>query len=530
MKIKDITAMLTGAALLGLTSGAFAEDWNDKVVEDALAKSGEADKPFSGDSVAARLYQEMLVESERTQRSGVRIMEQTKLFKHLGQLPQGASPKVYLAAVDLQTPDGKTYTEMVPLSPEEVERLKMEAAGTAPDEVAAALDGMSKGMVLLGESLRASIADSKYSGSLSKKSSFAWFGTGYGGGFDQKCAAYLDAVDQARVNEKARGQGDKFNDRITQQSVGIVPEVNEETGVATYKIDPSAMMLSPSCVLAVAAAGMREPGDSYKDVRNRAIEQFNKDVKVLGRETIEGYQTDRISIDGLSFKQTADDGSEVMIERLDVWLDPKFHKRRKMRMEGVIKQDGEIREIFIERENRDYRRVGSSVMYEPYMEIVKVGGVMDEKQKKELAKAQKQLEELDKKLASMPASQRAMMENMVGPQIEQLRNMTESGAVTMEIVTSKIEINPDLGDDGAFYAFFGGGAGKLPTGENNTAVIQAIQLNLAKLGYAPGSATGQMTDATRTAISTYQADRGLAVIGEPSPELAQALQADVNAQ
>ena len=84
MKIKDITAMLAGAALLGLTSGAFAEDWNDKVVEDALAKSGEADKPFSRDSVAARLYQEMLVESERTQRSGVRIMEQTKLFKHLG--------------------------------------------------------------------------------------------------------------------------------------------------------------------------------------------------------------------------------------------------------------------------------------------------------------------------------------------------------------------------------------------------------------------------------------------------------------
>jgi peptidoglycan hydrolase-like protein with peptidoglycan-binding domain len=114
--------------------------------------------------------------------------------------------------------------------------------------------------------------------------------------------------------------------------------------------------------------------------------------------------------------------------------------------------------------------------------------------------------------------------------------MASDGAITMEIVTTDIVINPDLSDDGAFYAMFTGkggvpdvNSGSLPGGENSAALIQVVQSNLAKLGFEPGPATGQLTDATRSAISQYQASRGMAVTGQPSSQLAAALQAEVNA-
>jgi hypothetical protein len=55
-------------------------------------------------------------------------------------------------------------------------------------------------------------------------------------------------------------------------------------------------------------------------------------------------------------------------------------------------------------------------------------------------------------------------------------------------------------------------------------LIRDIQKNLAALGYNPGPADGQMGARTRTAISRYQQQAGLAVDGKPSRELLEHLQ------
>ena len=47
-------------------------------------------------------------------------------------------------------------------------------------------------------------------------------------------------------------------------------------------------------------------------------------------------------------------------------------------------------------------------------------------------------------------------------------------------------------------------------------LVGDIQRDLAKLGYAPGSADGKMGPATDDAIRHYQADNGLLVDGRPS--------------
>ena len=44
----------------------------------------------------------------------------------------------------------------------------------------------------------------------------------------------------------------------------------------------------------------------------------------------------------------------------------------------------------------------------------------------------------------MPASQRKMMESMMGPQLEMMRNMAAGGGFQMETVIEEITVNPDL--------------------------------------------------------------------------------------
>jgi len=50
-------------------------------------------------------------------------------------------------------------------------------------------------------------------------------------------------------------------------------------------------------------------------------------------------------------------------------------------------------------------------------------------------------------------------------------------------------------------------------------VVRAVQRELAARGYDVGDADGQLTDRTRTAISSFQKKEGLAVTGVPSDDL-----------
>lgn len=59
-------------------------------------------------------------------------------------------------------------------------------------------------------------------------------------------------------------------------------------------------------------------------------------------------------------------------------------------------------------------------------------------------------------------------------------------------------------------------------------LTQRIQRDLVALGYEPGSISGEMTVDTAVAISKFQAENGLDVTGEASPQLAGILAARVS--
>jgi peptidoglycan hydrolase-like protein with peptidoglycan-binding domain len=59
-------------------------------------------------------------------------------------------------------------------------------------------------------------------------------------------------------------------------------------------------------------------------------------------------------------------------------------------------------------------------------------------------------------------------------------------------------------------------------------LTQMVQLHLDALGYSPGNTDGELTTGTIIAISQFQAEKGLSVTGEVTPQLAGMLSAEVD--
>jgi hypothetical protein len=125
---------------------------------------------------------------------------------------------------------------------------------------------------------------------------------------------------------------------------------------------------------------------------------------------------------------------EFILQTINVWIDVDDYVLLRMVMDGTMNTDGTPRPVTIENIERDYREVPGSNMYEPYEQVMRLTGEMADETKRQMEQARAQLEEFDKQLAEMPESQRQMMMNMMGEQIEMMRNMAAGDGI--EIVTN----------------------------------------------------------------------------------------------
>jgi hypothetical protein len=315
----------------------------------------------------------------------------------------------------------------------------------------------------------------------------------------------------------------------------VVEEVDNKTA---YRFDVDGLNLAQSTaslerhpqkyVQHASTAPGKQPGFYRSAVRGPSLARLNPPDNFMSVPTpdapppgtpsydVAGYMPMNALQAGIASSRTSGAGS-MTIHKISLWIDAQQFVRLKTRMEGVMQQDGESRDIFMETELKDYKTVPGTSLYEPYREIMRVGGVMDAKQQAEMQEAMKKMDEYEQQLASMPASQRAMMEKMIGPQIEQMRSMASGGAVEFEIITTSIEINPDLMAPAT-----------LPSTMAPN-VVQIVQQHLVTLGYDPGNTDGELTKQTVVAISKYQAANGMEVTGQATPQLAGVLSAAVDA-
>ncbi|MGD8824883.1 MAG: peptidoglycan-binding domain-containing protein [Myxococcales bacterium] len=332
--------------------------------------------------------------------------------------------------------------------------------------------------------------------------------------------AYSDALRQ--TGAALSGEMDKG-----MNEAGLPPAMRDAMGSGAEaepwaSPNPSTMM---SSMADFADAAGKASAEVKADTREHEMEQsmalFRKRAKIVGKESVGKLRAIHARADNLNIVEKSD-GEELEIHSISLWIDAANYVPLKMRMEGVAKQGRQSREVFIERFDQDYRPVPGSKLYMPYQNIVRMHGVLSLDQEKQMEDARKQLADLDKQLAEMPPEQRAQVEKMAGSQIAMLRKMVDRGE--MEVVTEVRAIRVNTGLEGAFAP--GGGAKPGASGasaasaERGDPLVQSIQHDLIALGYDPGEANGEMSTPTIVAISKFQAENGLDVTGDATPQLA----------
>lgn len=214
--------------------------------------------------------------------------------------------------------------------------------------------------------------------------------------------------------------------------------------------------------------------------RQNALEQQSQEAARLLKENsqivqsppIDGRPTIGLQATNLNHTQI-EDGQEVTFNQVLMTVDAEHFVPLSMKMDGVMIADGETRSISIERMDQDYRTVpGCGDMYRPFRSVMRLAGIMTPEEQAQLVEAQAQMADMEKQLAQLPESQRSMIMRQMGPQMEMLKGMAESGGIEVEskILVMKCDIGASAAMEMAMSTVGGGmlGAAGAAMAGNNT--------------------------------------------------------------
>jgi len=232
---------------------------------------------------------------------------------------------------------------------------------------------------------------------------------------------------------------------------GLPPGLLAASGSSpSASLDPRVLMGGNVAFLRAAASARETAGSERQDGAEAAaqVAAVMERATLQGTEQVAGREAYVLRAAGLGQTQPFE-GGEYTLDTVSVWIDTEHYVPLQTRMEGTLTSNGETRPVTIERLDGDYRRVADSNMYEPYRQVTRMSGMMDAAQQAQLREAQAQMAEMEQQLQSLPAEQRAMMERMMGPQLEMIRNMAKGGGFEMETTVNRITVNPAAaGPDG----------------------------------------------------------------------------------
>ncbi len=227
------------------------------------------------------------------------------------------------------------------------------------------------------------------------------------------------------------------------QKAGLPPGLLGATGSDPWAtLDPRVMMGGNAKMLRAMADEKEKPeDDGIADAQGQvaATDTIARRAHLVGTETIDERKAFHIRADGLNQVQQAD-GRQFTLQTMNLWVDAKEYVPLKTKIDGVAARGAETTPITIEMENQDYRSVPDSNMYEPYKRVMRLGGIMDAEQQKQMAEAKQKMAEFETQLAQMPAAQRKMIMHQVGPQMEMMRSMSAGGGFEIVAVVDEIRV------------------------------------------------------------------------------------------
>lgn len=247
-----------------------------------------------------------------------------------------------------------------------------------------------------------------------------------------------DIIDKVVTLQEERREGvDRYV--VEQEAMGYVSKITFErttvTGPDGEPVDTFRMVLPDEMMQQGEDPVMSQ--DDFEDMAQEAvysIAAFSESAELVGTETVEGRKAYHLVAENLDRKRSFDENQEFTLQTINAWIDADEYVPLKLVMDGTMDTDGTPRPVTIETIERDYRTVPGSNMYEPYQQVMRLTGEMADETKRQMEEARAQLAEFDRQMAEMPESQRNMMMNMMGEQIEMMRKMAAGDGI--EIVTN----------------------------------------------------------------------------------------------
>lgn len=169
---------------------------------------------------------------------------------------------------------------------------------------------------------------------------------------------------------------------------------------------------------------------------------FMDAAELVGEESIAGKAAWQLRADDVDRSQALS-REEISISSMTMWLSKDGYLPLKMRMEGTAVVESQSRPVTVEMSASDFRNVPGSQLLEPFRRVVSISGITAGIDDRQVAEARAAMAEFEKQLANMPESQREMMKSMMGPQIETMRKLAESGSLESEIIVESITPNPE---------------------------------------------------------------------------------------
>ena len=247
-----------------------------------------------------------------------------------------------------------------------------------------------------------------------------------------------EIIDKVVTLQEERREGvDRYI--VEQEAMGYVSKITFErttvTGPDGEPVDTFRMVLPDEMMQQGEDPVMSQ--DDFEDMAQEAvysIAAFSESAELVGTETVDGRKAYHLVAENLERTRSFAENQEFTLQTINAWIDADEYVPLKLVMDGTMDTDGTPRPVTIETIERDYRTVPGSNMYEPYEQVMRLTGEMADETKRQMEEARAQLDEFDRQMAEMPESQRNMMMNMMGEQIEMMRKMAAGDGI--EIVTT----------------------------------------------------------------------------------------------
>jgi len=127
------------------------------------------------------------------------------------------------------------------------------------------------------------------------------------------------------------------------------------------------------------------------------------------------------------------------LKTADLFVDNQKYVPLKMRFDFQEDKTGKM--FSVEKISSNYKQAGP--LYEPYKEIMRINPGLGGQQAAEFEKAQREMKKLKQQLDAMPPAQKAMMMQMMGPQMKTMEKMAAGKGI--EVESNVIAIHPGGG-------------------------------------------------------------------------------------